>query len=164
MECPHSLPFVREYGCLTPYWEHVSCQDVILFPLVCSLAFVQCIPLGFVRDSGSSICLSALKHEGTLWLWGSNFAIVFIGNSDKKAVINSHCFPGISWLMVWLLFLSLLNVAWPFAVGIMRVESEEGHVRGYLDYQSGFPAGKDSGFRISEKLFPPQPLPCSGGF
>lgn len=58
---------------------------------------------------------------------------------------------------MWLLFLSLSNVAWPFAVGIMRVESEERHVRGYLDYQSGFPAGKDSGFRISEKLPPTAP-------
>lgn len=31
-------------------------------------------------------------------------------------------------------------------------------------YQSGFPAGKGSGFMISERLFPPRPLPRSGGF
>lgn len=76
---------------------------------------------GLEEMVATTICSSVLKHEGTLWLWGSNFAIVFIGNSDKKAVINSLCCPGISWSMVWPLFLSLSNVAWPFAGGIMGV-------------------------------------------
>lgn len=88
----------------------------------------------------STICLSALKHEGTLWLWGSKFAIVLIGNGDKKAVISSHCCPGISFM---------IDSVATFPVTIKRClafccgnywsrRGEEGHVQTYLDLSNWF--------------------------